>query len=77
MIDLTPEMEAEIEVTAAELKKYINEALERVTASPPEHTVAMVVAFMALIDFLGAEARITTVSEFFVMFTELYKQLTK
>lgn len=73
---LPPELEAEVAVTAAELKKYINEALERVADSPPDHTVAMVVSFMALMDFLGEEVHHTTVADFFIIFTALFRQLT-
>lgn len=74
---LPPEVEAEIAVTAAELRSYINQAVERVADSPPEDTVAMLVAFMALVDLLVDEAHTTTLAEFLTIHFELFSSLTR
>lgn len=68
--------EEHIAAVAEEIDALINQALERIVASPPEDTVGLAVAVQVGIDLLGEDAANVTVAQFFPLFAALYRNVT-
>jgi len=68
--------EEKLEEIQGEINDLIADALQRIEDSPPEDTIGMAVAFMVATDLIGMEPGLTF-HNFFKLFSELYRNLTK
>ena len=63
--------------SSSEVVQRIVEGYDRVATTNPADTVAMAVAFMAVIDLIGEDAHDISVAEMFLAFQEVFAYLTE